>query len=180
LVEDCEIMLKVREGEVHKLGLLFDRYAQGLFNYFQMQVRDRFKSEDLVQNVFYKILKYRHTFKENADFRVWMYAIARNEKVNFFKTNRVSDEEVNPEQPDEQSSNPESVLASKADKRHLMKALERISPDNRELLILSKYTGLPYSQIAEIFECTVGAIKVRIFRAMQELKAQFINIAEEQ
>jgi RNA polymerase sigma-70 factor (ECF subfamily) len=109
-----------------------------------------------------------------------MYAIARNEKANFFKTNRVSDEEVNPEQPDEQSSDPESVLASRADKRHLMRALERISPDNRELLILSKYTGLPYSQIAEIFECTVGAIKVRIFRAMQELKAQFINIAEEQ
>jgi RNA polymerase sigma-70 factor (ECF subfamily) len=48
--------------------LLFDRYAQGLFNYFQLQVREWFKSEDLVQNVFYKILKYRHTFKDGADF----------------------------------------------------------------------------------------------------------------
>jgi RNA polymerase sigma-70 factor (ECF subfamily) len=180
LVEDREIMLMVKDGDVHKLGLLFDRHAQGLFNYFQLQVRERFKSEDLVQNVFYKILKYRHTFKEGADFRVWMYAIARNEKVNFFKTNRVSDEEVDSEQTDENSDNPENALASKADKKHLTRALERMSPDNRELLILSKYTGLPYSQIAEMFECTVGAIKVRIFRAMQELKAQFINIAEEQ
>jgi RNA polymerase sigma factor (sigma-70 family) len=178
LVEDCEIMLKVKEGEVHKLGLLFDRYAQGLFNYFQMQVRDRFKSEDLVQNVFYKILKYRHTFKEGADFRVWMYAIARNEKVNFFKNNRVSDLEVNPEQPDEKC-NPENALESETDKIHLNRALGQISPDNRELLILSKYTGLPYSEIAEIFKCTVGAIKVRIYRAMQELRSQFINIAGE-
>jgi RNA polymerase sigma factor (sigma-70 family) len=178
LVEDREIMLSVRDGDVQKLGLLFDRYAQGLFNYFQLQVRDRFKSEDLVQNVFYKILKYRQTFKEGADFRVWMYAIARNEKINFFKTNRSSDVEVNPEQPDDMG-NPEMDLASETDKKHLNRALERISPDNRELLILSKYTGLPYIKIAEIFECTVGAIKVRIYRAMQELKAQFINIAEE-
>ncbi len=177
MVEDREIMLMVRDGDVQKLGLLFDRYAQGLFNYFQLQVRDRFKSEDLVQNVFYKILKYRHTFKEGADFRVWMYAIARNEKVNFFKTNRPSNEEVNPEQPDE-SENPEDDLASKTDKKHLSRAIERLSPENRELLILSKYTGLAYSQIAEMFDCTVGAIKVRIHRAMQELKTQFINIAE--
>lgn len=173
------IMLSVKDGDVQKLGLLFDRYAQGLFNYFQLQVRDRFKSEDLVQNVFYKILKYRHTFKDGADFRVWMYAIARNEKVNYFKTNRVSEVEVNPEQPDEYGVNPENDLASETDKKHLSRALERISPDNRELLILSKYTGLPYSKIAEIFECTVGAIKVRIYRAMQELKAQFVNIAGE-
>ncbi|MBN1905990.1 MAG: RNA polymerase sigma factor [Deltaproteobacteria bacterium] len=179
LLEDHEIMVSVKDGDVHKLGLLFDRHAQGLFNYFQLQVRDRFRSEDLVQNVFYKILKYRHTFKEGADFRVWMYAIARNEKVNFFKHNRSSDEEVNPEQPDENSNNPENDLASKTDKKHLGRALERISPDSRELLILSKYTGLPYNRIAEIYDCTVGAIKVRIFRAMQELKAQFVNIAEE-
>lgn len=179
MLEDHEIMVSVKDGDVHKLGLLFDRYAQGLFNYFQLQVRDRFRSEDLVQNVFYKILKYRHTFKEGADFRVWMYAIARNEKVNFFKHNRSSDEEVNPEQPDENSNNPENDLASKTDKKHLGRALERISPDNRELLILSKYTGLPYNRIAEIYDCTVGTIKVRIYRAMQELKAQFVNIAEE-
>lgn len=179
MLEDHEIMLMVKDGDVHKLGLLFDRYAQGLINYFQLQVRDRFKSEDLVQNVFYKILKYKHTYKEGADFRVWMYAIARNEKADFFKNIRISDVEVNPEQPDENCVNPEIDLASKTEKKHLTQALEMISPDNRELLILSKYTGLPYNKIAEIYECTVGAIKVRIYRAMQELKAQFINIAEE-
>jgi RNA polymerase sigma factor (sigma-70 family) len=179
LIQDRDIMLSVREGDTHKLGLLFDKHAQGLFNYFQFQIRDRFKSEDLVQNVFYKILKYRHTFKDGADFKVWMYGIARNEKINHFHNNRFLGEEVDPELPDERNRNPEHDLEYKTDKNQLNKALGMISSENRELLILSKYTGLPYNQIAEIVGCTVGAIKVRIYRAIKELKAQYLNIAEE-
>ena len=177
MIQDQEIMLSVREGDTHKLGLLFDRHAQGLFNYFRFQIRDRFKSEDLVQNVFYKILKYRHTFKDGADFKVWMYAIARNEKINHFKNDRPLDQEVDPEQSDEWNPNPEKDLEEKMDRNQLNKALEMTSPDNRELIILSKYTGLPYRQIAELYGCTVGAIKVRIYRAIKELKAQYLMIA---
>ena len=179
MIQDREIMLSVRDGDTRKLGLLFDRHAQGLFNYFQFQIKDRFKSEDLVQNVFYKILKYRLTFKDGADFKVWMYAIARNEKINHFKNNRSFVEEVDHEQSGEWSSNPETDLESKTDKNHLNRALERIRSDNRELIILSKFTGLPYSQIAEIFGCTIGAIKVRIYRALKELKAQYLIVAGE-
>jgi RNA polymerase sigma factor (sigma-70 family) len=76
-------------------------------------------------------------------------------------------------------SNPENELEEKTNKNHLNRALERVSSDNRELLILSKFTELPYNQIAEIFGCRVGAIKVRIYRAMKELKVQYLNIAGE-
>lgn len=175
--QDREIMLRVKDGDTHKLGQLYDKHAQGLFNYFQFQIKDRFKCEDLVQNVFYKILKYRHTFKNGADFRVWMYTIARNEKINHLKRRKPPGKEFDPEQPDEGGRNPENELEDKTNKKHLNRALERISSDSRELLILSKFTGLPYSQIADIFGCTVGAIKVRIYRAMKELKVQYLNIA---
>lgn len=177
--QDQEIMLSVRDGDTHKLGLLFDKHAQGLLNYFQFQIRDRFKSEDLVQNVFYKILKYRHTFKDGANFKVWMYTIARNEKINFFRNNKSLEEVVDPEHSDEWSRNPENELGNKTDKNQLNKALGMISSNNRELIILSKYTGLPYSQIAELLGCTVGAIKVRVYRAIKELKAQYLDISGE-
>lgn len=177
--QDQEIMLSVRDGDTHQLGLLFDRHAQGLFNYFRFQVRDSFKSEDLVQNVFYKILKYRHTFKDGANFKVWMYAIARNEKINYFKNNSFQSQELNPEQSDESSRNPEKEFELEAEKKQLNKALEMMTPDNRELIVLSKYTGLPYRQIAELYGSTVGAIKVRIYRAMKELKSQYLMIAGE-
>ncbi len=177
MTQDHEIMLSVRDGDVQKLGGLFDKYSKWLYNYFQIQIKDRLRSEDLVQNVFYNILKYRHTYKDKADFKVWMYTIARNEKIKYFKNNRFLGEDNDLAQTNEGARNPENDLKHKTDIDHLNMALEKISADNRELIILSKFNGLPYSQISEIMGCTVGAIKVRMFRAIKELKDQFVKIA---
>lgn len=179
MTQDYEIMLSVKDGDVQKLGLLFDKYSKEVYNYFQFQTRDRFKSEDLVQNAFYSILKYRHTFKNGADFRVWMYTIARNEKARFFKKSKVLSGDMDLGQSDEESGNPEKDLEHKADMKNLNMALQMISPDHMELIILSRFNGLPYSQISEIMGCKIGALKVRMYRAMKELKSTFNKIAGE-
>jgi len=179
LKQDNEIMLSVKEGDIQKLGQLFDRYSKSLYNYFRLYIRDRVKSEDLVQNVFYNILRYRHTYKEGASFRAWMYTIARNEKIKYFKKNNFSMSEIDPEMSDEKSHNPENDLEHKTDIGHLNMALERIPADSRELLILSKFTELPYRQIAEITGCANGTVRVRIYRALKLLKAEFFKISGE-
>jgi RNA polymerase sigma factor (sigma-70 family) len=179
LTQDHKIMLSVRDGDVQRLGQLFDKYSKRLYNYFQFQIKDRLKSEDLVQDVFYNILRYRHTYKNGANFKVWMYTIARNEKINYFRNNRLLTADTDPEQSDEGNSNPENALEHKADIDQLNVALARISSDNRELIILSRFNGLPYSEIAEITGCTVGAVKVRMYRAIRELKDQYLKIAGE-
>jgi RNA polymerase sigma-70 factor (ECF subfamily) len=173
-------MLSVKNGDVQKLGLLFDKYSKGLYVYFHLQIKDRLKSEDLVQNVFYNILKYRHTYKDGADFKAWMYTIARNEKIHYFKKRRVSHIDVDIERSNEISSNPEKNLEQKTNINHLNMALQRISSDNRELIILSRFNGLPYSEISEIVGCRIGTLKVRMHRAIRELKDQFNRIAGEQ
>lgn len=178
MTQDHEIMVSVRDGDVQKLGQLFDKYSKVLYNYFKLQIKDRLKSEDLVQNVFYNILRYRHTYKDEGNFKVWMYTIARNEKINYFKDNNLT-VNMDLEQSNGGNSNPEDDLERKTDIYHLNIALERISSDNRELIILSRFNGLPYSQIAEIIGCTVGALKVRMYRAIKELKDQFYKIAGE-
>ena len=180
MTQDQEIMLSVKDGDVQKLGLLFDKYSKEVYNYFQFQIRDRFKSEDLVQNVFYSILKYRHTFRDGASFKVWMYTIARNEKVKFFKNKKVLTGDMDPEQLNEERRNPENDLERKTNMKNLNMALQMISPDNRELIILSRFNGLPYSQISEIMECKIGALKVRMYRAIKELKEEYNKIAGEQ
>jgi RNA polymerase sigma-70 factor (ECF subfamily) len=172
-------MLSVKGGDVQKLGLLFDKYSKEVYSYFQFQIRDRLKSEDLVQDVFYSILKYRHTFKDGANFKVWMYTIARNEKVKFFKKSKLVTGGMDFEQSNKVNSNPESDLEHKADIENLNMALQMISSDNRELITLSRFNGLPYSQISEIMGCKIGALKVRMYRAIKELKAAFNKIAEE-
>jgi RNA polymerase sigma-70 factor (ECF subfamily) len=179
LRQDHEIMLGVRNGDVQKLGLLFDKYSRGLYHYFYLQIKDRLQSEDLVQNVFYNILRYRRTYKAGSDFRAWMYTIARNEKIHYFKKRRVLHSGMNNEPSNKTSSNPENELEQKTDMEHLNMALQRVSSDNRELIILSRFNGLPYSEISEIVGCKVSTLRVRIYRAIKELRDQFRMIAGE-
>ena len=179
MTQDHDIMLRVKNGDVQKLGLLFDKYSKRLYVYFQLQIKDRLESEDLVQNVFFNILKYRHTYKDGSDFRAWMYTIARNEKIHYFKKRRVLPSNIDIEQSDEMDRNPENDLEHKTDLNHLHLSLQRISTDNRELIILSRFNGLPYSEISKIMRCKVNSLKVRMHRAIRELRDQFKEIAGE-
>ena len=81
-------MLKVKNGDTHKLGLLYERYKKRLFGFFYQMNKDASLSEDLVQNVFVKILKYKHTYTEESKFVVWLFQIARNTSYDNFKKNK--------------------------------------------------------------------------------------------
>lgn len=179
MVQDHQIMKSVKDGEIKNLGQLFERHSKRLYNYFLLQIRDPIKSEDLVQNVFYNMLKYRHTYKDNGNFKVWMYAIARNEGINYLKNRKISAVDMDPDQVTDCDNNPENDLSHKRDIGYLKTALAKISPDKKELIILSRFNGLPYEQIAEITGCTVGAIKVRMYRAIKELTKQYFKITGE-
>jgi RNA polymerase sigma-70 factor (ECF subfamily) len=70
-------MYQVRSGQVDRLAVLYDRYQAKLFGFFKGMTQDRELSADLVQNVFYRILKYKHQF-QGGQFRTWLFHIARN------------------------------------------------------------------------------------------------------
>jgi hypothetical protein len=77
-VEDEQVMLDVRAGEVGKLELLFDRHHRALFRYFLHLTSNRAASEDLVQEVFFRILKYRPTYQPETRFCAWMFKVGRH------------------------------------------------------------------------------------------------------
>src|SRR5258708_40287137 len=89
-------MLAVRDGDVERMGVLFDRHHRMLFNFFLRVAGNRGLSEDLVQEVFFRMLKYRHTYQGAANFTAWMYQIARNAHLDHTRKRRleiVPDEE---------------------------------------------------------------------------------------
>src|SRR5256885_15505795 len=71
-------MLRVRDGEVEKLGVLYERHRTPLFNFFVRLTGNAQAGEDLAQDVFLRMLKYRHTFETGNRFSTWMYQVARN------------------------------------------------------------------------------------------------------
>src|SRR5947207_15561366 len=82
---DEALMLAVRNGDVAKLGTLFERYHVALFDFLCRTTGDRTAAEDLVQDVFVRILKYRHTYPDDSCFETWLFRIARNARADFFR-----------------------------------------------------------------------------------------------
>ena len=87
-IGDEELMLRVRNDEVEALSDLFDRYHVSLYNFFVRLTGNPPASEDLVQDTFYRVLKYRRTYKPGTSFRTWMYQVARNARNDRFRRQR--------------------------------------------------------------------------------------------
>src|SRR5687767_15992622 len=90
-VNDEALMRAVREGDLTRLAPLFDRYHLVLFDYLNRMTGSREVAEDLVQDVFVRILKYRATFRDDARFETWVFRIARNARADHFARRGVAE-----------------------------------------------------------------------------------------
>jgi RNA polymerase sigma-70 factor (ECF subfamily) len=171
---DEELMLQVREGVGEMLAVLFDRYQSPLFNFYRRLTGDRAVSEDLVQDVFFRILKYRQSYKPGTPFRAWMYQIARNARIDHVRKHPEA-LEFEPEMSP--AVNPNDPAESEQQATLLHKALLMLPDDKREVLVLSRFQELKYEEIARMLDCEVGTVKVRIHRALRELRTIFEKLS---
>ena len=177
---DTQLMAGVRTGELKNLARLFEHHHVALFRYFVRLSRNRDVSEDLVQEVFLRILKYRQTFRDGGEFSVWMYHIARNVHLdNARKWNMESHVDDQEQEPASDHSSPLGALEQAQEHRFLEEALSRLPVEKRELIILSRFQQLRYDAIADILDCSVAAVKVRMHRAMNDLRTLYFQLSGE-
>lgn len=173
-------MLNVKEGQNHKLGLLYERYKKRLFGFFYQMNKDASLSEDLVQNVFIRVLKYKHTFSEESKFITWIFQIARNEMYDEFKKQKKHQhkdiEEVYSLSGNETIDDEIEVLENSST---LKRALNLLPADKKELLVLSKFKELKYKEVGEIVGCTEGNARIKVHRAVNELKSIFLTLEKQ-
>ena len=164
-------MLDVKKDDVDKLGVLFQKYKKQLFGYFFKITYDKDLSEDLIQEVFMKILKYKDSFLGYGKFSTWMYSIAHNVSVDHFRKQKMVISREDPEMLnalDSYDQDQTSIKNEELDK--LNKAMLKLVPDKREILILSKIKGIKYKDLGGILNCSETAVKGRIFRALKDLR----------
>ena len=171
-------MLQVKVGDLNRMGLLFERYHRELFGFLYHISHNPDASEDMVQTVFYRMLKYRHTFIGEGQFRSWMYYIARNVLVDSAQQNNSSAHHRDVTDYADRIGGgvlADEVLQKEEEAATLQEAMARLSADHREVLVMSRYQELKYEEIARILGITEGAVKVRVHRAMNELKKIYLN-----
>lgn len=166
-------MLEVQAGEVWQLGTLFDRHHAGLFRYAVRMTGDRSRADDLVQEIFCRMLRYRETFRSGYGFTTWMYRIARNAHIDRARKGKwemPSDAAREPAVP------PSAELEQQQDMALLRQALQRLPEQQRELLILARFEQLPYDQIAEVLGVETGTVKTRVHRAIKQLRDIYFEL----
>jgi len=177
---DNQIMLNVREGDLDKLSILFERYHKTLFNFFFRLTNNRMISEDLVQEVFLRMLNYRHTYRGDGKFSNWMFHISRNVHVDYFKKHSREQQLTNDEQDVvSRDSNCDNTLVQAQEVELLRTALARLPIEKREALVLSRFQNMKYEDIAALQCCQVGTIKARIHRAIKELRNIYSKLSGE-
>jgi len=176
---DSSVMALVQAGDTAQLALLFERYHVALFRYLLNLTRNRQLSEDLVQDVFFRVLKYARTYDRALPFPVWLYGMARNAYFDSLRKQKPEVTTVDLNDVKSTDAIPEQVLSRKQDAAYLQKALNKLSEDKREVLILNRFHNLRYEEIARILKCEAGTVRVRAYRALKELREKFCELRGE-
>jgi RNA polymerase sigma-70 factor (ECF subfamily) len=169
-------MLLVKDGHLSELTELFERYHVKLYNFFLKLTFDTNTSEDLTQNLFYRIIKYRQSFEPgNGTFRSWIYRMARNMHADFCKQEQKANSRRKNVEDLEEGPPADGEGYTEDHYERLDQALARLQPDQREILVLSRYQGLKYEEISKIKEISVAAIKVQVHRAIKHLRSLYFQ-----
>ena len=174
---DEMIMEAVKNGDLQQASLLFERYHKRIFNFLARMAMDRDLAEDLTQNVFLRMIKYRGSYKEGLKFQSWIYQMARNifsdhyqanknKYSNFVDVEKISDRLQDPQENEEQKHR-EHVL------QQSMALLDR---DQRELLVLTRFQQMKYDEVATLMGTSVANIKVKVHRAIAKLREHYFEL----
>ncbi len=164
-------MLDVSQGNLDAMAHIFERYNKRLYNFYFQMVRDKAICEDMTQTVFYKVMRYRESYR-GGQFVSWIFRIARNEFSDYYqnskKTSRHTDVEL-------VASKSEDSIDKNDNVSHLQEAIKILDKEERELIVLNRFQGLKYSKIAEITGSSEGAVKVKIHRIIKKLRTVYFK-----
>ncbi len=186
-VSDEDLIAKCAKGDMSAFELLVHRYQDPLINYIHRSINDYHRAEDLSQETFLRVFKNANRYRPSASFKSWLYTIAtnlcRNEVRNRSRRNTYFFEDMVEEQTDVYHSDimhdtrylPDVMCEKKEQREIVRKALEQLPENQRLALTLVTYQDLRYEEVAEILNCSVGAVKALIHRARQRMKKLLIK-----
>lgn len=177
---DIDLMLRVQEGDLVALGVIFERHHGRVYRFCMRMTGNGPASEDLVQEIFLRMNRYSGKLRPDSNFQPWMYRLARNVcNDHLRKSQRESgDLEAIPEPV---SGEPGAVeLMEKSEEVTLLhRALDSLPEKKREVLILSRFEKHKYEEIARLLDCSVGTVKVRVHRAVRQLREIYGQLSSE-
>jgi len=177
-VEDSDLIRRAARGSVEAYNLLVSRWEKRVYNYLLRLTRHREDALDLTQDVFLKAYQNLKKLDDPERFAPWLYRIAHNEAYSMFRKRRPEGdtEEVAPEAAETGISVAGTSVFPIELSLAVAAALDRLSPDQREAVVLKIYQGFKFEEMAEILATPVSTVKSRLYTALELLKAELAPV----
>ena len=181
-VEDADLIRQARgpsgRGGVEAYNLLVSRWEKRVYNYLLRITSNREDALDLTQDVFLKAYQNLRKLDDPGRFAPWLYRIAHNEAYSMFRKRRPETDvaELEPEGTEAGIMVGGSSIFPMELTLAVAGALERLSPEQREAVVLKIYQGFKFEEMAEILACPVSTVKSRLYAALELLKAELAPI----
>jgi RNA polymerase sigma-70 factor (ECF subfamily) len=182
---DVDLMQRVRAGDTNAFRELVERHQRAVINVIHRGIGDAWEAEDLAQRVFVQVYRSAPRYKPSAKFTTWLFTIVRNTVLNEYRrrSRHAADSleaMAQPSRPDSvgiqitdpQAADPGEAMAQRELQDRILEAIERLPEQQRVAVILCRYEGLPYEEIAQVLKCSVSAVKSLLHRARQTLKEE--------
>jgi RNA polymerase sigma-70 factor (ECF subfamily) len=169
-----ELVERGQRGDRDALEELYLIHFDRIYSYLHVSVGNRHDAEDLTTQTFLKMLEKIGTFKwRSAPFSAWLFRIAHNLAMDHFRARRrwQPEEEV-PEPPGEEEPSAELTAMQSIGRESMLKLIDRLSPEQQQVLTLKFVFNLPNAEVAAILDKTEGAIKSLQHRALVSLQKQ--------
>lgn len=168
---DEVIMEEVARGNLDAMTYLFERYHKWVYNFLFQMSPNQALCEDLTQTVFYKVMRYRNSYK-GGKFASWIFTIARNVYADHYRKQKSTQAEVSMDRLAQ--AEPEVDNLSEEHER-LYYVLGRLPKEDKELVVMSRFQGMKYQQIAEVIGSNEGAVKTRVHRIIKRMRTLYFE-----
>jgi RNA polymerase sigma-70 factor (ECF subfamily) len=177
---DNALMELVQAGRTEHLATLFERYHKPLYSYFMRTGNQSAASEDLVQETFTRVLTYRMSFSGTANFRSWLFGIASNTRVDYYRRSKQDRPHCDVDELAlSAQQNVSDDYEAKQRTEHFNLALNSLDPEQREIIVLSRFAQLNYEEIADMQKCNLNTLKSRMRKALNDLQQAYQTLAGE-
>lgn len=189
LEQDAQLMVRVRDGDADSFEILLERHRRPVVNYLYRMVRNQAVAEELAQEVFLRVYRARNRYEPTAKFTTWLYRITTHLALNSLRNSKAEkwQQSLDAAKEDRQAlevadlrRNREQELVEDTRLQEVRHAIASLPEKQRAAVLMHKYQELDYSQIANVLDCSVSAVKSLLFRAYETLRERLAHLAADQ
>jgi len=179
---NVQLMLDFQNGNKAAFETLMGQYYRRILNFIYRYLGNKERAEDLTQEVFIKVYHEQNHYRPTAQFRTWLYTIAKNLSFNELKRHHhksVSLDQFQTLDVEDQTAHPDKILADEEMANVVKKVISELPENQRMALILRRYDNFSYEEIAETMGLSSQAVKSLLNRAKDNLRLKLGKFIKE-